>query len=278
MKKTDPVFRPDDEQMQLLERWFAPTVETARQQNSGNNAVGVAPEQVAAAAKARQQQAEAPEPEPEEPTLTAQDLEEIRQSAYDEGFAEGRQKGTEQGLLEGHEQGYEQGVAQGREDGLAQGLASGEEQVQATIATLTTLLDSLNAPLQQQDERLEQELLSLALVLAKSVIHQEVEQNPQAVIKAVSEGIKSLGAEQGQVRVMLNPDDLPAVQQAWGEEELAKRQWLLMAEPSLARGGCQIETATSSVDMTLEQRIKSVFDHFNAMPAPELADEPENTP
>ena len=278
MKKTDPVFRPDDEQMQLLERWFAPEVETAQQQNRGNNAVGVAPEQVAAAAKARQHQVEMPEPEVEEPTLTAQDLEEIRQSAYDEGFAEGRQKGNEQGLLEGHEKGYEQGVDQGREDGLAQGLASGEEQVQATIATLTAMLDNLNDPLRHQNEQLEQELLSLSLLLAKSVIHQEVEQNPQAVIKAVSEGNKALAAEQGQVRVMLNPEDLPAVQQAWGEEELAKRQWLLMAEPSLARGGCQIETATSSVDMTLEQRIKSVFDHFTSMPAPDTADEQEHTP
>lgn len=281
MKKTQQYFRPDEEQLRLLERWYAPKVEDKTEAQGTNNAMGVTPESVTSAAKAQAQvqaraSAAASEQEElvgvDEPAVTAQQLEDIRQSAYEEGLVEGRQKGHEQGLLEGHEKGYEQGLNQGQSDGLEQGLAQAKEQIDAQIAALNGLIEQLPAPLSEQDGRLEHELVELALVLAANVLHHEVEINPEVVVKAVSEGIKAIGMSQPALQILLNPDDMEAVQLAWGEETLAKREWTLMADPSIGRGGCQIESSSSSVDMDLQQRIREVFDNFRAMPKPEPLD------
>ena len=54
----------------------------------------------------------------------------------------------------------------------------------------------------------------------------------------------------------LNPDDLELVKQSYGEQTIADNNWQLIAEPTLERGGCEVKTPQSSLDMTLKTRVK----------------------
>ena len=61
--------------------------------------------------------------------LTAQQLEEIRLAAYEEGFAqgqdEGQKAGYEEGFAKGQDEGHQQGIEQGHEAGRSEALAQG---------------------------------------------------------------------------------------------------------------------------------------------------------
>ena len=82
---------------------------------------------------------EEPEEEPQQP-LTLEEIEAVRQAAYEDGFAEGREaglaKGLEEGKLLGLQQGHEAGFEQGKEEGLALGRELIESQ--ATQCRITS--------------------------------------------------------------------------------------------------------------------------------------------
>ena len=71
-------------------------------------------------------------PGPSAPSITAEEVEAIRQAAWEEGLAEGRAagfaKGLEEGKLEGLQQGHQAGLEQGREEGLAMGRDQVEQE------------------------------------------------------------------------------------------------------------------------------------------------------
>ena len=99
-----------------IETWGWPEMGTEAEVET--NALGLAPDWY------RQEQADAalPEEQPEEPapSTTAEEVEAIRQAAWEEGMRDGREagfaKGLEEGKLEGLQQGHQAGLEQGREE------------------------------------------------------------------------------------------------------------------------------------------------------------------
>jgi len=265
---SDRVFRPNEEQLELLKRWYAPDV-TASVSQEKTNAFGLTAKQIAD----RQQVPvveEVPQPEPESVQLTAQDLEEIRQSAHQEGYEAGFSKGKTEGVLAGHEEGYIQGVAQGQVEGHEQGIATGEAEIMAKLALLNQLVALLASPLDEQEQQIELALVDLALDVAKKVVHTEVTQNHQPIITAISEGVKVLGRNEP-VTVRLHPQDIESVLSVWPQEQLDKRALELEADLTLTLGSCELESKLSSVTLDLNERIEQVFTDFYARPAPQLA-------
>ncbi len=68
-------------------------------------------------------------------------------------------------------------------------------------------------------------------------------------------------AEQG-VTLMLHPDDIARIEQAFGAEECAKRHWRLQSDPTLSPGDLQLATELSSIDLTLSGRIDQLLRNF----------------
>ena len=64
------------------------------------------------------------------------------------------------------------------------------------------------------------------------------------------------------MRIHLHPEDIELVKNSYGEAALAENHWQLVAEPTLDRGGCQVKTPQSSIDMTIKTRVKETLDSF----------------
>ena len=208
-----------------------------------------------------------PEVKEEEPKpLTIDDIEEIRQSAYDDGFKEGLEAGTAQGLQEGVEQGLakglEDGTAQGLETGTAEGLALGKVQIDAQIKQWDTLLTRLHTPLELLDENVEYQLVTLAQHLAEQICRVQLKTDPQIILQALKQAVEALPLSEQTLKILLHPDDLLFVQQAYSVEVCKERGWSLSGEPALARGDCQIHTKTSSIDYAFNTRVDQVLKHF----------------
>lgn len=167
---------------------------------------------------------------------TVQELEEVEKRAYEEAYAKGR----------------------------AEGLASAEremrpqlQQLQARIERLDQIIGTLARPLQELDSVVEDQLVQLALTVAKHLVRRELRIDPSQVIAIIRETVALLPASTRDVRVHLHPEDAAVVR-----EKLAapagERVWTILEDPVLGRGGCRVTTDTAQIDARLETRIGTV--------------------
>ena len=247
---------------ELLENWPIPDVEQDTRKYAGRSTAFGTP----LADLYRKEQEKAPtkeEPEePEIPALTMAELEKIRQDAFEEGLKQGH----EQGYIDGFEKGVGEGKEAGYKEGVELGKTQGQEEVKPIIEEQLTilrgLLDSLSNPLSQVDESAEKQLVQLAVMLSESLIYQEIKTSPDVVLHALKQAIDALGDEQTKVRIHLHPDDIKLVTESYGEQTVADNHWQLVAEPTLERGGCEVKTPQSSIDMTVKTRGKETLENF----------------
>jgi len=150
------------------------------------------------------------------------------------------------------QQAREEGYAAGR----AEGLAAAQQQLRQQLARFNALCEAAARPLQALDDRTEQELARLAIVMARRVIAHELRQSPELVASAVRQAANALPAATRDLRVHLHPDDLALLRELGAIES----HWQLLADPSLARGGCQLESERSRLDASVDARLSAVID------------------
>jgi len=259
---SNEVYKPSEEELALLKRWYAPDVSDEVDEHR-TNAFGMNISSLKQAKVDPNLEVE----DPESNVLSAQELAEITKKAQEQGYQDGLTKGKEEGLLKGYDAGYEQGLEQGIEKGIEQGLAKVEPEISQRMKVLEAFITSFNQPIAQQQEMIEQSLLNLSLTLARKIIHCEVTQNSQPIIQAISEGVRIIG-NQAPVTVRVNPDDVGVVEELYSAEKRVQANLVLESDPSLLVGDCVLETKSSTVTLNMEEKINQVFDDFLSQSAP----------
>jgi len=155
-------------------------------------------------------------------------------------------------LAELEQQAREEGYAAGH----AEGLAAVQQQLQQRMAELDALYDAAARPLQVLDEQTGQELARLAMVVAQRVIAHELQLSPELVIRAVRQAATALPAATRELRVHLHPADLSLLRESGAVEG----HWQLLADPSLSRGDCRLESERSRLDARVETRLAAMID------------------
>lgn len=219
--------------------------------------------QVNALNKPRRWQYEPPEADDEQEEelkpLTAEQLEEIRQAAREEGHKEGFDEGRSEGLKKGYDEGYEAGKKEGFESGHEQGVEAGKEAMNEQQQQLETLLQSLSHPNERITEAVQDELIEMVTELTRVICLDVAENSKELVVNAVREAIAVLPVTDQRVIIHLNEEDLALLQNVYSEDELKEKGWLLNKDELLERGGCRVTTESSTIDYTLSSRMEDVF-------------------
>jgi flagellar assembly protein FliH len=168
-------------------------------------------------------------PPPDYPTV--EELEAIREEARQSGHAEG----------------YEAGRREGHEEAHAEVMAEGKAANAVELEHLRSLAAEFGAALAGADELIANEVLDLALHLARGMLKTALPVRPGLILPVVREAIEYLPALQQPALLMLHPDDVKAVREGIAEE-LDKGGWRLVEDPSVGRGGCKIDTASNQID------------------------------
>ncbi|MDO6705191.1 flagellar assembly protein FliH [Photobacterium sp. 1_MG-2023] len=262
MERRRGFVRLSGHQAEELERWAYPDY-SDEDQGPVENALNYDPSW-----RPREPVSEEPEPQP----LTAADLEDIRQSAYEEGVEEGRAAGHAEGFEAGHQEGLAAGHLEGMEAGREEGLAVGQGTIDEHVASLNAIIEKLATPLQQVDQAVEQLMVEMVVALTRELIRVEVQTNPQMILSTVREAVASLPLASQHITVQLHPEDLALIQAAYSTQELENRRWQLQSEPGLSRGDVQIAAGDSTVDFCIEERIRHLLAQFlgmNRQPIPQ---------
>ncbi len=203
------------------------------------------------------------EPEEEQVLeLTEEQIELIKQGAYQEGLHQGQEAGFKQGYDKGKEEGLQAGHAEGLELGKAEGVSAGQEFIQQQVEVFMNLANQFAQPLELMNAQVEKQLVDMVLCLVKEVVHIEVQTNPQIILDTVKQSVEALPISGHPITLHLNPEDVSIIRSAYGEQELDCRNWTLVAEPSLNRGDVQIAAGESSINYRMEERIKNVLQSF----------------
>ncbi|MGR9107007.1 MAG: flagellar assembly protein FliH [Gammaproteobacteria bacterium] len=185
------------------------------------------------------------------PTLpTVEQIEAIQKTAFEEaarqGWQEGYQKGMEEGRTEGFEHGRREGFEQGRSD------------LDQRIQEFRDLADLLSGPLHELDAEVEEELLALCIAIARQLVRRELKTERDQIVAVIREAILALPASARAIRIAIHPEDADLVRSTLRVDE-AKPRWELLEDPLLTRGGCRIETESSRIDATVENRLNQVI-------------------
>ncbi|OMH30035.1 flagellar assembly protein FliH [Motiliproteus sp. MSK22-1] len=188
---------------------------------------------------------------PDSKPLTVEAIEKIRLQAQEEGFKQGKTEGLEQGLQEG--------LRKGEEQGYQQGLQQAKGEMDALRDKLTSLMQSIESPLEQQQQELESALLRLVIDTAGCVVKQELKTRPEILQQAVNEALAALPHEEPQLCFSVSPDDLALL------EEIKEREhasWSLRVDKSMTSGGLSIKGANSYLDYSVENRFSQVVEQL----------------
>jgi flagellar assembly protein FliH len=174
--------------------------------------------------------------------LTVDEIEAMQKQAYDEAFAQGKKDGYHEGFQEGSRQGYEDNV----------------QTLQKKTATFVSLLESLSQPFKELDAQVEKELVQLAIAIATQIIRREIKMDPGQVIAAVREAINVLPLSSQNIGLHLHPEDAELVRSALSLDDMSPA-WRIVEDPLLTRGGCKVDTETSHIDASVENRLAAVI-------------------
>lgn len=149
----------------------------------------------------------------------------------------------------GRTEGYAEGFAEGRDAGWKQGLA----EASVELASLRQAATAFGQEVAKADERITQQMLDLALDLAKAMLKTGLAVRPELVLPVVSEAVRYLPAVQHPALLYLHPLDAELVRDHLGEE-LGKTGWRILDDAQIDRGGCRVETASNQIDATVQTR------------------------
>ncbi|HLU62769.1 MAG TPA: FliH/SctL family protein [Gammaproteobacteria bacterium] len=187
-------------------------------------------ENVAAAETWTPPDVDAPRPKPQR-FSTARQLEEIQRVAYEEGKAQG----------------------------LEEGRRIAADVLRQKLAALDNIFSTLHAPLEKLDDDVMREITQLATTVAMQIVQHELSVNPGIIADCVRRAVDRVASGADRLRVYLHPEDAALLREMMTLDDI-ERSWRVIEDASMSRGGCRVETATSSVNATLEARIGNLLD------------------
>lgn len=218
-----------------FDRWDLPSFE-ALDSEPVYRAEPSAAEQAATAAAEAALAAETPQMQDVEletvKPLTLDELEAIRQDAYNEGFSTGEKDGFHAGQLKAKQE--------------------ADVVLQGKVAVLEQLMTQLFEPIAEQDQALERALVQLVSQMSREVIRRELLADSSQLTQVLREALKLLPMGAGNVRIHINPQDFELVKAL---RERHEESWRILEDEQLQPGGCRVESEHSLIDASIETRL-----------------------
>ncbi len=145
-------------------------------------------------------------------------------------------------------------LEEARREGLELGRAEGLREYQQKTADLQALITALARPLEALDERVEQQLAHLALGIGQQLSAHRLQQHPEDIIDIVKAGLELLPVSRESTRIKVNPADASILKEVGALDQRIE----LLEDAAIARGGCLLQSGSSSVDRSVTARLQQV--------------------
>ena len=163
-------------------------------------------------------------------------IDEIKNSAFQQGFSEGEKVGFE----------------------------AGTKRVDPLINSFKQGLEKLKNIRREMHQKIEKEVAQLALSIAKKIVCHEVKTTEETVVCVAREALSRV-ENPGKIKVKLNPADLQFIQDTKSQlshflDDVENIRF--EAEDSIQSGGCLIETDMGDIDARIEKQLQAIEESF----------------
>lgn len=155
------------------------------------------------------------------------------------------------------EQTVNEASKRGYEEGFTKGLKAAETQINQKLKSLGSIIQSLASPYEEFDERVENEIASLAIQISKQLIRRELKADAGQVVGVVKEALTALPSSSQNIKLFLHPEDAELVKSTLSLDDEAR--WEVVEDPVITRGGCRVSTDVSTIDATIENRLLAII-------------------
>lgn len=160
------------------------------------------------------------------PTAAAPDLAALEREAFTKGYAQGERAGAE----------------------------ASAARAEAMLRRLAQTLDDLQALRGDLIRRTEREVVDLALAIAKKVLQREVTLDHDLMLAMARVALDRL-ADVSTASIRLHPDDYAGVMLGRGPAAVTTHGVHVVADASVRRGGCVVQSEFGSVDIGVATQI-----------------------
>lgn len=167
--------------------------------------------------------------------LTLDEVEAIRQDAWNEGFSTGEKDGFHAGQLKAAKE--------------------AEVVLQGKVQVLEKIMHEFFEPIARQDQELEEAMLDLVLQISQQVIQRELKIDSSQIKQVVRECLKLLPMGSEAVRVHVNPQDFERIKAL---RERHEGNWRIVEDDDLLPGGCRFESLDTQINASIETRIEKI--------------------
>ncbi|TBU95407.1 flagellar assembly protein FliH [Phytopseudomonas dryadis] len=168
--------------------------------------------------------------------LTLDELEAIRQDAYNEGFSTGEKDGFRAGQLKAKQE--------------------ADAALADKVGALEQVMSQLFEPIAEQDQQIEVALVALVGQITREVIQRELSQDSSQIRQVLREALKLLPMGAENIRIHLNPQDFELVKAI---RERHEESWRILEDEALLPGGCRVESEHSRIDASVETRLSQAL-------------------
>ncbi|AMY10436.1 Yop proteins translocation protein L [Luteitalea pratensis] len=147
---------------------------------------------------------------------------------------------------------FTKGYAQGERAGLE----AGGKRAEAMLRRLAQTLEELSGLRDNMVRQTERELVHLSVAIARRILQREVSVDPELTAALAHIALERLGGATP-ATVRLHPDDYTTVT-AGHATPLAGRQVEILADPSVARGGCVVESEFGFINASVDAQVDEI--------------------
>lgn len=167
-------------------------------------------------------------------------------------------------LVEGREEGLAQGMELGRQQGKDAALAEQRQQLVELVGALTRGVQELDGARLALEAEAKTAVIRLAIAIAERVTKRLGVVEPQVAVANVDEALR-LVVRSADVRIAVHPSQkgmlaevLPRIQAKWP----ALKHVDLIADSSLAPGGCRVYSGGGEVDADLDLQLARIAEEL----------------
>ena len=165
---------------------------------------------------------------------------------------------------------------QGFQTGFTQGLQQAEQDSVEKRMEMASLLEMAYEEKVKIIQQAEPFLLSLSVTIAEKVIHNELVQNTQQLLRIIQQALKQV-EESEDITMQVSAEDYPLIIPFLEELKTytkADSELKLIPVANLAPGGCTIHTASGSYDAMVDNQLNEIKRQLLAYCEEKTNDEP----
>jgi len=148
-----------------------------------------------------------------------------------------------------------------KKSAFEEGFKTGIEKAAEDIVNLRNELSNFMNARKEVFEYIAPDILEISVEIAKKIIKKELETDPQALINTITDVLKNLSKGEPKITVKVKPqavqyikDTLPNITYQYGIDSKIN----IVADPSIEDGGCVLQTNNGIVDASINTQLEII--------------------